>query len=294
MKNPETIKYVVGFALNEARTHVCLIRKTRPSWQCGYLNGIGGKVEPGETTHEAMVREFLEETGVEIPEWVAGPYLAGGLPDHPYSVHCYYAATDLIHKTKTTTDEEGVVVPVADLFGLRTQMNEYQKAIAPSVVLDDRNPLITLAMGLNEEVGELNKIVFKKWRYAGQATPEGFNPEQFEEVRGELSDILWYVAATAREFGMTLESVGQCNLDKLQRRRENNHPKSVFSNKEKDESSDKLQEAEHPGLHRPGRCFGRLRHPGGPVRVQAPRGGRSADTGLLFGHQAPPGGRGVR
>lgn len=121
-KTQDTIKYVVGFALNEARTHVCLIRKNRPSWQCGSLNGIGGKVEPGESTGDAMAREFLEETGVEIKDWVAGPYLAGGLPDHPYAVYCFYAATDLIHKAETKTDEEVVVIPVKDVFGLRNEM----------------------------------------------------------------------------------------------------------------------------------------------------------------------------
>lgn len=57
---------VVGFAFDNAYSQVALVRKTRPDWQRDYLNGIGGKVEPGETFSLAMVREFREETGVSI------------------------------------------------------------------------------------------------------------------------------------------------------------------------------------------------------------------------------------
>lgn len=55
--------YVVGFMLNAKRDAVVLVRKNRPAWQAGRLNGVGGKVEPGETLPEAMAREFEEEAG---------------------------------------------------------------------------------------------------------------------------------------------------------------------------------------------------------------------------------------
>ena len=43
-----------------------LIRKTKPDWQAGKLNGVGGKVEPTDpTTYCAMAREFREETGLD-------------------------------------------------------------------------------------------------------------------------------------------------------------------------------------------------------------------------------------
>lgn len=63
--------YVCGFAFDPATLDVLLIRKLRPLWQAGRLNGIGGKVEEGETPIEAMVREFREETGLEVGagEW---------------------------------------------------------------------------------------------------------------------------------------------------------------------------------------------------------------------------------
>jgi 8-oxo-dGTP diphosphatase len=73
MTRPE---YVLGFRFWNGR--VALIRKLRPSWMGGRLNGIGGKVEAQDlcidfmsAAHAAMVREFREETGLETypHEW---------------------------------------------------------------------------------------------------------------------------------------------------------------------------------------------------------------------------------
>lgn len=63
------VSYVCGFMIDQ--DSVLLIRKMRPAWQAGRLNGVGGKVEAGETPVNAMVREFREETGLEttIDDW---------------------------------------------------------------------------------------------------------------------------------------------------------------------------------------------------------------------------------
>lgn len=61
--------FVVGFLFSPCRDYVALIRKNKPAWQHGMLNGIGGKVEEGETPHGAMVREFAEEAGRWHSEW---------------------------------------------------------------------------------------------------------------------------------------------------------------------------------------------------------------------------------
>lgn len=55
--------YVAGFLFDDALSRVALIRKLKPEWQAGRLNGIGGKIEPGETPADAMRREFCEEAG---------------------------------------------------------------------------------------------------------------------------------------------------------------------------------------------------------------------------------------
>ena len=71
-------EYVVGLAFcdefkaygpERPDPHVLMIRKETPEWQRGLLNGLGGKIEPGETPAEAMRREFNEEAGLDVEDW---------------------------------------------------------------------------------------------------------------------------------------------------------------------------------------------------------------------------------
>jgi 8-oxo-dGTP diphosphatase len=55
--------YVLGFVFDKNTRDLLLIKKKKPVWQNGLLNGIGGKIEDGETELQAMIREFREETG---------------------------------------------------------------------------------------------------------------------------------------------------------------------------------------------------------------------------------------
>ena len=61
-------QWVVGFLFRD-ECEAALVMKARPAWQAGKLNGVGGKVEEGETPLAAMRREFLEEAGVAINDW---------------------------------------------------------------------------------------------------------------------------------------------------------------------------------------------------------------------------------
>ena len=61
------MEYVVAILFDGPRDHVVLIEKDHPEWQRGRLNGMGGKIEAGETAAEACSRECLEEGGVTIP-----------------------------------------------------------------------------------------------------------------------------------------------------------------------------------------------------------------------------------
>lgn len=58
------ITYCLGFAFTDYDNFVVLIKKNKPAWQKGLLNGVGGKIEGDETPVDAMTREFREETGV--------------------------------------------------------------------------------------------------------------------------------------------------------------------------------------------------------------------------------------
>lgn len=60
-------RYVVGFLFNALFSRVALIRKQKPKWQSGLLNGIGGKIEEGENAMTAMRREFGEEANYPAP-----------------------------------------------------------------------------------------------------------------------------------------------------------------------------------------------------------------------------------
>jgi 8-oxo-dGTP diphosphatase len=61
--------YVVGFLYDEGWKKVLLIEKKRPKRQAGKLNGVGGRIEEGETPQEAMTREFNEEASVLLEGW---------------------------------------------------------------------------------------------------------------------------------------------------------------------------------------------------------------------------------
>jgi len=60
--------YTAGFLFHEG--WVLLVRKDRPEWQRDLWNGIGGKLEPGETGSDCMAREFKEETGIDVSAWM--------------------------------------------------------------------------------------------------------------------------------------------------------------------------------------------------------------------------------
>jgi 8-oxo-dGTP diphosphatase len=70
--------YACGFLFSHDRTRVLLIRKRRPAWQAGKLNGLGGKIEPGESPAEAMRREFREEANLDVAGWQEVLTLSGG------------------------------------------------------------------------------------------------------------------------------------------------------------------------------------------------------------------------
>lgn len=95
-------RYALGFMLDSTMSSVLLIRKRRPSWQAGRLNGIGGSTEPGETPFQAMIREFGEETGVRHEAWIRFQTLA--FPEA--EVVCFAAHSDAALKlARTVTDE---------------------------------------------------------------------------------------------------------------------------------------------------------------------------------------------
>ena len=96
-------------------------------------------------------------------------------------------------------------------------LSDYQQK-AWTVALYPRagNNLYYPALGLGGEAGEvLNKI--KKVMRDSQ---DVVSDECRETLRGELGDVLWYVAALATELGLNLDDVAQANVEKLLSRKE--------------------------------------------------------------------------
>lgn len=77
MTKSNVTEYVVGFYFDRTFQQVVLIWKNKPDWQKGKLNGVGGKIEHGESPVDAMIREFNEETGVLHGDWTDLVVLSG-------------------------------------------------------------------------------------------------------------------------------------------------------------------------------------------------------------------------
>lgn len=96
-------RYVAGLAFSDDGTRVALVRKNRPAWQAGFLNAIGGKIEPGELPLDAMVREFAEEAGLLTGpgDWAHVVTLAG----QDFEVYFYKAFLHELDYVAAGTDE---------------------------------------------------------------------------------------------------------------------------------------------------------------------------------------------
>ena len=106
-------KYVVGFLLDPTLSKVVLIRKVKPEWQKGLLNGVGGKIGDnieGETPEQAIDREFKEEAGVEGLDWK--PYLT---LTTPHSELHFFRAIGNVHRAQTRTGEFVSIYDIPDV-----------------------------------------------------------------------------------------------------------------------------------------------------------------------------------
>lgn len=83
-------EYTLGFVFDATKTKVLLMRKSKPDWQADCLNGIGGKVDYtiDKNPLRGMIREFKEETGIEIYDFMwtyKGKYWGDEFIIHVYS-----------------------------------------------------------------------------------------------------------------------------------------------------------------------------------------------------------------
>ena len=116
----EISRYCLGFAFDipafvsegAIAANVALIRKVKPTWQAGRLNGIGGSIESFDVEPiDAMVREFREETGFETSRtaWEHFHTMGG----ETWQVECFKTFNVPMWELATTTDEEVVIMQAA-------------------------------------------------------------------------------------------------------------------------------------------------------------------------------------
>lgn len=140
------IQYVCGFLFSPDYEHVVLVRKNKPEFLKGNLNGVGGKVELGESIQKAMSREFMEETGVPIGSSIWNIFCSLESEtgrEKPYIVYFLYATSKLYNYAKTMEEEYVDIYEVSEL-------KEYSK-LQP-------NCLWLLEMALSFQNGEKAKF----------------------------------------------------------------------------------------------------------------------------------------
>lgn len=125
-------KYVAGFMFSPDFENVVLIEKNKPEWQKGKYNAIGGKIEDGESPHNAMVREFEEETGI-VTQTIDWNWLCC-IGDENYKVWFYWCSAENWESHLSTTDEEVFHLPVKDLHTVRHYLIENLAWLIPLAI----------------------------------------------------------------------------------------------------------------------------------------------------------------
>lgn len=103
--------------------------------------------------------------------------------------------------------------------------NNYQKyAYKFAVYSNMEYPFLALAEEAGEVMGKLAKYVRKNQKPVGIALMEAKHPREGvsealrEDLKSELGDCIWQLAACATELGMDLAEIMKDNLDKLEGR----------------------------------------------------------------------------
>jgi len=99
----------------------------------------------------------------------------------------------------------------------KVDFSSYQKLAWSTAIYPDRETnLYYPTLGLAGEAGEVAEKVKKIMRdNNGEVTPE-----KVIELRKELGDVLWYVAAICSNLGLDMEEVARLNIAKLFSRKE--------------------------------------------------------------------------
>ncbi len=144
----------VGFAFTEDRGKVLLVKKSKPKWQAGKLNGVGGIVGDCEHANDAIARECGENTGLMLPwRWYC-------TIEYPHTVlYAYRAFSDNIREAMNIVGKQDPVV-VMSVNILRTSSMHF---------VDDLSYLIPMA--LNDNINSAS--IWSEWSIESYMTERG-------------------------------------------------------------------------------------------------------------------------
>jgi NTP pyrophosphatase (non-canonical NTP hydrolase) len=95
--------------------------------------------------------------------------------------------------------------------------DDYQQQAKKTAVYPDKYGKSYAMLGLVNEAGE----VAGKYKKYLRGDYDAMHVRDWKTMmRDELGDVLWYLAAVASEFDLSLDDIAQANLDKLQSRHE--------------------------------------------------------------------------
>jgi 8-oxo-dGTP diphosphatase len=116
--------YVLALLFTANRRQVVLMRRTRPVWQAGRVNALGGRIKEGEEPSDAARREVREECGVNVAEWTEVLVWE----DAEYRMHVLSAASELASGARTMEDQE---VFLADVDALPANVIDNLRWLVP-------------------------------------------------------------------------------------------------------------------------------------------------------------------
>lgn len=96
------LDYVLALLFTADAREVVLVRKTRPAWQEGRVNALGGKMHPHEAVSDAARREVREEAGIDVGGWEE--FLVWHDPE--YRLRAVRAFDDAARRARTAEDQE--------------------------------------------------------------------------------------------------------------------------------------------------------------------------------------------
>ena len=96
------------------------------------------------------------------------------------------------------------------------KLSTYQTLAGKTAIYPRHLETIYPALGLAGEAGEVAGKVKKIFRDDGGS----LTISRAAELRKEIGDTLWYIAALANDLGMCLDEIAQENIDKLSDRKE--------------------------------------------------------------------------